>query len=213
MQNLSKAILEFQAEIKPLIKNSFNPFTESFYVSLDEVWEVIRPILQKHKLSIVQFFKIVNNKNVLITWLLHETGEKIESEYLLPTIEHKKMNVIQAEGSAITYARRYNIFCILGLTANEDVDGYAENKQETKKEVKKEVKTKSITDMTPEAINEEINKAFKYLDYSVLELETTRASYKSDMDLLEFLRKEAIKKAKEEKRGENYERIIKKGSN
>ena len=67
------------------------------------------------------------SKTILITTLRFSgSEEKIESQLLLPDLQVKN-NVMQALGSAITYARRYALLAIYGLApSDDDGEGSAE---------------------------------------------------------------------------------------
>ena len=87
------------------------------YADLAEIIEHVRPVLAKHKLAVVQL-TLAEQRNLLVTRLIHESGQYLESTYPLPS------GVIAQEmGSAITYARRYSLCAILGIAADEDDDG------------------------------------------------------------------------------------------
>jgi len=67
------------------------------------------------------------SKTIVITTLRFSgSDEKIESQLLLPDLQVKN-NVMQALGSAITYARRYALLAIYGLApSDDDGEGSAE---------------------------------------------------------------------------------------
>jgi hypothetical protein len=56
--------------------------------------------------------------NVLVTMLCHESGETLESNIFLP-----KITDAQKLTGAITYLRRTSYLSILGLVADDDMDG------------------------------------------------------------------------------------------
>lgn len=56
---------------------------------------------------------------VLVTTLRHESGEQVESHFPFPELANKG-NIMQAHGSAITYARRYALLAIYGLAGDDD---------------------------------------------------------------------------------------------
>jgi len=88
------------------------------YADLAEIIEHVRPTLAAHKLAFVQLTSHGDGKNMLITRLLHESGQFLDSTYPLPA-----QAAAQEMGSAITYARRYSLCAILGIAADEDDDG------------------------------------------------------------------------------------------
>ena len=89
------------------------------YADLALIIETILPITSKHGLSIIQMPNVANNRNTLITRLLHKSGQWIECE--LPLKQQR--DGAQALGSSLTYMRRYGISSILCLATDEDDDG------------------------------------------------------------------------------------------
>jgi hypothetical protein len=70
--------------------------------------------------------KVENGITILITKIIHSSGESIQSEMVLPVVADP-----QKFGSLITYYKRYQLQAILGVsTKDEDDDGnYASDKQ------------------------------------------------------------------------------------
>ncbi len=117
MQNLFKALSDFQQECPPIHEGSDTKHYS--YASLTDILEVINPILKKHKLGFTQPI----NGNIIKTILFHESGEMLESEIEVPTgVQLQGMNHFQVMGSAITYLRRYALSSMLGIVTDKDVD-------------------------------------------------------------------------------------------
>lgn len=74
--------------------------------------------MNKNELAIWQGTRVENDKTFLITKLLHSSGEELVSEMLIPFTDDP-----QKFGSYLTYFKRYQITCILGISADEDDDG------------------------------------------------------------------------------------------
>lgn len=87
------------------------------YAELNEILNLVRPILAKHGLSIVQSSTGDGDSVTVTTTLLHKSGQFLESS--IPCARPDKM---QELGSAITYLRRYSITGILGIAGEEDDD-------------------------------------------------------------------------------------------
>ena len=51
---IAPALVKAQAEIRPIVKDSTNPAFRSKYTSLDAIMEVVRPVMAKHGLFVVQ---------------------------------------------------------------------------------------------------------------------------------------------------------------
>jgi hypothetical protein len=139
---LAQALSKFQSEITNPKNSAVNPFFKSKYAPLSDVLTLIRPTLSKYGLSIVQpVFGDTNNISVT-TILMHESGEFIESE---PLVFKTEKATPQGAGSSITYARRYSISSILGISSEDDDDGNACEKPTVNKAPVKQEAPKSNT--------------------------------------------------------------------
>ncbi len=130
MSEIYKALVKFQGAVKPIEKNSENPYFSSKYASLDCIINEIRPTLAECKLGFLQLIEPDLN---LKTIIFHENGETIEST---SDILVNKQNDAQAMGSGVTYAKRYNLCAALGLSIeDEDDDGNGASEGEPEKQV------------------------------------------------------------------------------
>ncbi|MGE7621727.1 ERF family protein [Viridibacillus sp. NPDC096237] len=125
---LAKALAGFQRDVKQPLKDKANPFFKSKYVPLENVVEAITESSAKHGLSFIQYPLNQENKVGIVTILMHQSGEWIESEPIFATPAKQDA---QATGSVITYLKRYSLSAIFGITSDEDDDGNAgtHNKQ------------------------------------------------------------------------------------
>jgi hypothetical protein len=98
-------------------KGSTNPFFKSKYADLNSIREAVIPILNSNGISVLQPIVHVDNKNFIKTILLHESGELMES---LTEIIYNKVNDAQAQGSGISYARRYSLQSFVCVGADDD---------------------------------------------------------------------------------------------
>lgn len=117
---LTKAVVKVQSQLTGVSKDATNPFFNSKYATLDACWDVIRPLLAENGLAIIQTTEMVENGAVLVTRLCHESGEWVRGDYPLNPVK----NDPQGLGSSTTYARRYSLQAIIGLTPADD-DGNA----------------------------------------------------------------------------------------
>lgn len=119
--NLSKALVETQKELKQPLKDAKNPFFKSEYVPLENVAEAITESATKHGLAFSQYATTTETGNVSVgTIVFHESGEFIEFPPLILKPENTKP---QSIGSAITYAKRYSLSAVFGITSDKDDDG------------------------------------------------------------------------------------------
>lgn len=123
--NLSKALVETQKELKQPLKYAKNPFFKSEYVPLENVAEAITESATKHGLAFSQYATTTETGNVSVgTIVFHESGEFIEFPPLILKPENTKP---QSIGSAITYAKRYSLSAVFGITSDKDDDGNKAN--------------------------------------------------------------------------------------
>jgi hypothetical protein len=134
---LAAALAKAQAVIEGAVKDRANPAFRSKYADLSAVWDAIRGPLTSNGLSLVQMPDIDDGEPVLVTRLLHESGEWLEGTYLLRPIKEDP----QGYGSAITYARRYAAMAVCGV-APEDDDGNAASGRTAVAAIKDDVKPK-----------------------------------------------------------------------
>jgi hypothetical protein len=119
MKNLSQALVKFHASLKPIQKDAQNPFFKSDYLTLSGIIDAIRPLLSANGLAVIQSMKVDSGNNILITTLLHESGESLSSEIILPGHADP-----QRFGSLVTYYKRYQLQALLLIsTSEEDDDG------------------------------------------------------------------------------------------
>lgn len=119
MKSINQALVKFQSQLRPVSKDSENPFFKSSYADLSSILQAVMPILSGNGLAVSQPMRVDGDKTILITKLIHESGEELVSEMILPHNSDP-----QKYGSLITYYKRYQLQAILGVsTKDEDDDG------------------------------------------------------------------------------------------
>lgn len=122
ISKLAMALVKAQSEISPVGKDGNNPHFKSKYATLDNIIDETRPILAKHGLAIIQMPGGDGEHVKMVTMIMHESGEWMETE---PLIMRPSKNDPQGMGSCITYARRYSLSALLSISTDEDDDGNA----------------------------------------------------------------------------------------
>jgi hypothetical protein len=131
IKNIAEAIRSFQSEMMPIPKNTENTYFKSKYADLAEIVKKTFPIMTKNGLAVVQIpGTSESGETTLTTMIIHsESGESLTGTMRLAPVKNEP----QAQGSGITYARRYALFAMLGIVAEgEDDDGNSANKASTK---------------------------------------------------------------------------------
>jgi hypothetical protein len=120
--SLYEAISKFQGELKPIEQSATVDFktkagdqVKYTYAPLSKITEAIYPILAKYGLS---FRHVISEKGIECI-VSHETGESISSGLLL--IDQTKSDIKDVAGQ-ITYAKRYTLGLVLGISTEEDKD-------------------------------------------------------------------------------------------
>ena len=161
---LNASFVKALGELRNVAKNAVNPHFRNRYASLDAILDDVRPILAAHNLGISQEPLFEDGKAGVVTRIIHESGESRESTLLLPI----KDQTAQGVGSALTYAKRYAISSILGITADDDDDGELASKPAVAKPIIKAEAPKAKPEKAKEAIVAELieisNKAIEAAD-------------------------------------------------
>lgn len=130
IKDLAASLSKFQSQIKSISMNaeakiegrggSGNAYSYKYkYADLAAVWDAIRKPLTDNGLAFIQLPEISDGKVDVEGVVLHNTGQFISDIItMIPTKSDP-----QSVGSAITYARRYQIAAMLGLVTDEDDDG------------------------------------------------------------------------------------------
>jgi ERF superfamily len=128
---LGAALARAQTEIanpeKSLIASIVSPFpregTRTFrYAPLSSGLDLVRKCLGKHEIATVQTTAIDRDSGLirLTTTLLHASGEWVASDW--PVCPISETAAPHRLGAALTYARRYALFTLVGIAGEDDVD-------------------------------------------------------------------------------------------
>jgi hypothetical protein len=124
---LAKAQAELENPEKSLTATIPSPFpngeNRSFrYASLASGLEIVRKCLSKHEIAAVQATAIDHDAGLikLTTTLVHGSGEWIASDW--PVCAVSETGAPHRMGAALTYARRYALFALVGIAGEDDLD-------------------------------------------------------------------------------------------
>jgi hypothetical protein len=150
ISKIAPALLKAQRAMTGKVeKNGYNPHFKSNFSDLNSVREACVPAFNDAGISVLQPTVVVDGKNYVNTILLHESGEFISS---LTEIKVEKQNNPQAEGTGISYARRYGLQSLANLASVDDDAESAVGRGVVGQSPKAEpVKPKSITEQFKEA--------------------------------------------------------------
>jgi hypothetical protein len=124
---LAKAQLELANPEKSLTATIRSPFPReadrSFrYASLSSGLDLVRKSLGQHEIATVQTTSIDEAAGLirLTTTLAHSSGEWVSSDW--PVCPVSETAAPHRMGAALTYARRYALFTLVGIAGEDDLD-------------------------------------------------------------------------------------------
>jgi ERF superfamily len=123
---LAKAQTELSNPEKAMVGTVYNIRSDSpqsfRYASLSSGLDIIRKTLGGQQIAIAQTTDIdrANGTVNLTTVLLHTSGEWISSDW--PICQISETSAPRRMGAALTYARRYALFTMVGIAGEDDLD-------------------------------------------------------------------------------------------
>lgn len=120
INELAGALAIAQGQMTGALKDTTNTYFNSRYADLAACWDACRKPLSDNKLAVIQTTTHKDGTLYVVTTLAHGSGQWIRGW----TPVRAKDQSAQAEGSGLTYARRYGLAAIVGI-AQVDDDGNA----------------------------------------------------------------------------------------
>src|SRR5258708_28716462 len=124
---LAKAQIELTNPEKSLVATIKSPFPREGertfrYASLSSGLDLVRKALGKHEIETVQTPSIDQEAGLirLTTVLAHSSGEWVSSDW--PVCPVGDTAAPHKMGAALTYARRYALFTLVGIAGEDDLD-------------------------------------------------------------------------------------------
>jgi hypothetical protein len=124
---LAKAQAELTNPEKSLVATIRSPFQREEdrtfrYAPLSSGLDIVRKTLGKHEIATVQTTSIDKETGLvrLSTVLAHTSGEWISSDW--PVCPISETAAPHRMGAALTYARRYALFTLVGIAGEDDID-------------------------------------------------------------------------------------------
>jgi ERF superfamily protein len=123
---LAKAQTELSNPEKAMVGTVYSARSDSpqsfRYASLSSGLDIIRKTLGSQQIAVAQTTDIdrANGMVNLTTTLLHTSGEWISSDW--PVCRLSETSAPRRMGAALTYARRYALFTMVGIAGEDDLD-------------------------------------------------------------------------------------------
>src|SRR4030081_2055939 len=123
---LAKAQTELSDPEKAMVGTVYNNRSDSpqsfRYASLSSGLDIVRKAMGGQQIAISQTTDIDRASGTvnLTTLLLHTSGEWISSDW--PVCQLSETSAPRRMGAALTYARRYALFTMVGIAGEDDLD-------------------------------------------------------------------------------------------
>src|ERR1700721_688016 len=124
---LAKAQAEMANPEKSLLGTIRSPFPREGdrtfrYAPLSSGLDIVRKSLGRHEIATIQTTAVDTEAGLirLTTVLAHASGEWVSSDWLVCPIS--EASAPHRMGAALTYARRYSLFAIVGIAGEDDLD-------------------------------------------------------------------------------------------
>ena len=130
INEIAGALAKAQSAMGHAVKDRTNPHMRNKYATLAAVIDAARPHLSAQGVCIVQSATLADDRVAVVTLLAHSSGQWLRATTSLPptALSTKGATGLDAQsvGSTITYAKRYGLMAMLGISAeDEDDDGNA----------------------------------------------------------------------------------------
>jgi len=112
INEIAAALAKAQMEMVGAKKDTTNPFFKSKYADLASVMAACLPALNKNGIAVVQPV----TADTVDTMLIHSSGQSLKCSVHLRVSKDD----MQGLGSAITYARRYGLMSMAGISPEDD---------------------------------------------------------------------------------------------
>src|SRR6476620_3331195 len=124
---LAKAQVQIENPEKSVTATIESPFPREGqrtfrYASLSTGLDIVRKCLGQHEIATVQATAIDRDNGLikLTTTLVHASGEWVSSDW--PVCPASETAAPHRMGAALTYARRYALFTLVGIAGEDDLD-------------------------------------------------------------------------------------------
>lgn len=156
--NIYEKLLEMQLELKAP-KNQYNDFGKYKYRSLEDILEGLKPILKKHKATLILADEVENigERNYIkatatLVDIVESKSQKVSvTAYAREAESQKGMNASQLTGSTSSYARKYALNGLFAIDDTKDSDANnTGNPESPKKETKPNKKPATKSNLATE---------------------------------------------------------------
>jgi hypothetical protein len=131
------ALFNLKKKLKPMTKDSKNPFFKSNYLELPDLLDNLEPLVEECGLIISQATCHRHGDEYVVSRLSHaESGQFVEAEYKVGFVDDPQKN-----GARNTYGRRFSLKGLVGLSERDDDGNFASGKAATSKPADKPIQS------------------------------------------------------------------------
>lgn len=149
-----RALFNVKKELRPMVKDSANPFFKSKYLELSDILSNLEPILHGKGLFLTQGTIVREGATLVVNRVTHEeSGQYVESEFPAEVANADPQKL----GSAVSYARRYGLQALFALNVVDDDGNAASGKGDRKSNFSPPPKKEAASEQSdsPEAPKQE----------------------------------------------------------
>jgi hypothetical protein len=148
------------------------------YAPLEDIVEVVRPILSAHGFSIS--FRTIQpdlDQMTVVCELRHRAGHSTNNSITLPVKKvNNGMNDMQAVGAAMSYGKRYALCAMLNIATADDNNGFAVNAKNLNE------------DNRPTLTDTQVNSAIKKIIEKKYSLEKILSDYNATPEQVAYIK-------------------------
>lgn len=143
---LMPALLNVKKKLRPMVKDSANPFFKSKYLELSDILINLEPILHEEGLFLTQSTLVKEGTTLVINRVTHAASSQFaESEFPAETSTADPQKL----GSAVSYARRYGVQSLFALNSVDDDANAASGKGDRKSNFSPPPKKEAAPEQAP----------------------------------------------------------------
>ena len=120
MSEIHKSLISAQKSMRHAELDAENPHFGSKYASLKSVIDAVKEHLNENGIAFLQSSEARDGAVEVTTTLLHENGETLSGGPVRVPMDKQNAH---GYGSALTYAKRYSLAMVCGISADVDNDG------------------------------------------------------------------------------------------
>lgn len=124
-KTINQRMFNVQTKIGKISKGKENPFFKSKYADINDILDVLKPLLEEEELVVTQPLSMEEDRPVIRTII---SSLDVKENPIISTMPLPEIQDPQKMGSAITYYRRYSLQSLFLMQAEDDDGNKASGK-------------------------------------------------------------------------------------